>query len=284
MPSRARMALIGAGTGVVLLAAVWYAAHYIALGRSVDASVLSGFHDLTRPGLDRLTNFTADLCDPHRYVFLAAIPVIVALVRGRPRVAAMLVFVLLCANETTQLLKPLLTGPRDQAPGVWIDTASWPSGHATAAMSLALCSVIAAPARRRPVVAGVMAAFAIAVSYSFLELGWHYPSDVLGGFLVAGTWTLLGIAGLSIVEARHAGSAAEPAPAARPSFSVGEALAPVGVLAALACVLAGLILLARPHEVLSYVRDHQAFVIGAGGIGALGTLLASGLTLMLRRT
>jgi threonine dehydrogenase-like Zn-dependent dehydrogenase len=31
------------------------------------------------------------------------------------------------------------------------------------------------------------------------------------------------------------------------------------------------------------VRDHRAFVIGAGVIGALGMMLASGLTLMLRR-
>ena len=284
MPRRARTALIGAATGVVLLAAIWYAAHYIALGRSVDASILRGFADLTRPRLDRVADFIAHLCDPHKYVFLAALPVIVALVRGRPRVAAMLAIVLLCANETTQLLKPLLSGPRDAVPGVPIDFASWPSGHATAAMSLALCAVIAAPARRRPAVAAGMAAFAIAVSYSFLELGWHYPSDVLGGFLIAGTWTLLGVAGLSIVEERAAGSPAESGPTRRPSLSVGEALAPVAVLVALAGVLAGLILVARPHEVLTYVRGHEAFVIGAGTIGALGTLLASGLTLMLRRT
>ncbi len=100
MPRRARTALIGAATGVVLLAAIWYAAHYIALGRSADASILRGFADLTRPRLDRVTNFIANLCSPNEYVFLAALPVIVALVRGRPRVAAMLAIVLLCANET----------------------------------------------------------------------------------------------------------------------------------------------------------------------------------------
>jgi hypothetical protein len=35
--------------------------------------------------------------------------------------------------------------------------------------------------------------------------------------------------------------------------------------------------------VLSYVSEHRTFVIGAGGIGFLGMVLASGLTLMLRR-
>jgi membrane-associated phospholipid phosphatase len=284
MPRRARTALIGAATGVALLAAVWYAAHYIAPVRSADASILNGFIDLTRPRLDRLTTFIAHLCNPSEYLFLAALPVIVALVRGRPRVAAMIAIVLLCANETTQLLKPLLAGPRDPVLGIPIDAASWPSGHATAAMSLALCSVIAAPARLRPAVAAAMATFAVAVSYSFLELGWHYPSDVLGGFLVAGTWTLLGIAGLSIVEARAPGGAPETARSRRAAFSVGEALAPVGVLAAVAFVLVVLIVFLRPHEVVAYIRGHEAFVIGAVGIGALGMLLASGLTLMLRRT
>jgi membrane-associated phospholipid phosphatase len=284
MPRRARTALIGAATGVVLLAVVWYAAHYIAAVRSADASIVNGFADLTRPRLDRLTSFIAHLCDPNKYVVLAALPVIVALVRRRPRVAVMLGMVLLCANETTQLLKPLLAGPRDPIQWAPIDAASWPSGHATAAMSLALCSVIAAPARWRPVVAAAMAAFAIAVSYSFLELAWHYPSDVLGGFLVAGTWTLLGIAGLSILEERSPGTAAEAARSRRASFSVGEALAPVGVLVAVAIVLLGLIVVLQPHQVLAYAREHKTFVVGAGAIGALGMSLASGLTLMLRRT
>ena len=111
--------------------------------------------------------------------------------------------ILLCANETTELLKPLLAGPRDPVGGRRLSDASWPSGHATAAMSLCLCWVIAAPARLRPAVAAVMAAFAVAVSYSFLELGWHYPSDVLGGFLIAAVWTLLGIAALSLYEQRQ---------------------------------------------------------------------------------
>ena len=283
MPRRARIALTGAAAGVVLLALTWFVSHYVGIGKQADASILRGFADLTRPGLDRVTNFIAHLCNPDEYMFLAAVPVAVALVRRRPRVAAMIVLVLLCANETTQLLKPLLAGPRDSVRWVPIDPASWPSGHATAAMSLALCAVIAAPARRRPAVAAAMAAFAIAVSYSFLELGWHYPSDVLGGFLVAGTWTLLGIAGLSVLEARRAGGLADTARARRPSFSVGEALAPVALVIGVAAVLVGLIVLARPHEVLAYVRDHQTFVVGASFIGALGMMLASGLSLMLRR-
>jgi membrane-associated phospholipid phosphatase len=274
------MALTAACLGVLLLAVVWYAAHYIPFARHADASVLSGFIGLERPGLDRLTRAIARLCDPGPFVVLAAVPVIVAFARGRPRLAITIAVILLCANETTELLKPLLAGPRDPVPGDFVSAASWPSGHATAAMSLCLCSVIAVSSRWRPAVAAVMAGFAVAVSYSFLELGWHYPSDVLGGFLVATVWTLLAITGLAIYERRHASSGSVTS--AR--FSVAQALGPVAVVATGAIVLALLLVLAHPHGAVSYAHGHKWFVIGACAIGLLGFALASGVMLMLRAT
>lgn len=285
------MALIGAAIGVALLVLTWYLSHYVGLIRRADVNILLGFVELNRRGLDRLTNFVATLCNPQRYVFLALIPLALALWRRRFRVAVMVAVVLLCANETTQLLKPLLEAPRD--PVFWspISQASWPSGHATASMTLALCTVIAAPPRWRPAVSAAMAAFALAVCYSFLELGWHYPSDVFGGFLVAATWTLLGIAGLAIYEARTGirerdAVTGPPARDANPSVgvSIGRALAPMGALIGLvgACVV--LVVLARPQPVIDYARGHEAFVVGAAAIGALGLMIASGLTLMLRRS
>lgn len=276
------MALIGAGACVALLLVTWYAAHYVGVVKRVDVSILGGFAELHRPFLDRLTSFVAQLCNPHPYVVLAAVPVLVALARGRPRVAIAIGLILLGANASTELLKPLLAGPRDT---VWrspIINASWPSGHATAAMSLALCAVIAAPQRWRPMVAAAMSAFAIAVCYSFLELGWHYPSDVLGGFLVATTWTLLGAAALSLYEARRLGQIPTTT-AERPALSLGQALTPAVALLLGAAVLVGVVALARPHAVLDYARVHETFVIGAAAIAAAGVTLASGVMLMLRR-
>jgi membrane-associated phospholipid phosphatase len=282
LPRRARMALVGAGVCLALLFVVWYVAHYVTVVKRADVSILLGFAELHRPHLDAVTLFVAHLCDPHTYVVLAGIPVVVALLRGRPRVAIAVGAIMLAANETTQLLKPLLAAPRDPVWWIPIPNGSWPSGHATASMSLALCTVIAVPARRRPVVAALMTAFALAVCYSFLELGWHYPSDVLGGYLVAMGWTLLGVAGLSVVEARRPSRGALRA-APRPSLSVAEALIPAGVLLCAAAVFGGLIVLARPHEVIDYARIHETFVIGAAAIAVLGLAVASGLMLLLRR-
>lgn len=276
------MALIGAGACAALLLVTWYAAHYVGVVKRVDVSILGGFAELHRPILDRLTSFVAQLCNPHPYVVLAAVPVLVALARGRPRVAIAIGLILLGANASTELLKPLLAAPRDT---VWrspIINASWPSGHATAAMSLALCAVFAAPQRWRPMVVAAMSGFAIAVCYSFLELGWHYPSDVLGGFLVATTWTLLGAAALSLYEARRP-SQIRTTTAERPALSLGQALTPAVALLLGAAVLVGVVALARPHAVLDYARVHETFVIGAAGIAAAGVTLASGVMLMLRR-
>jgi membrane-associated phospholipid phosphatase len=219
MPRRSRLALFGAGIGVTLLIVTWYAAFHIGFVERADQSILRGFAGLHGPRVDHLTNFIADLCNPQPYVYFAAVVVLIALLRGRPRVAAAVGLIMLGANVTTQLLKPLLAQPRAGSllghPTVF--AASWPSGHATAAMSLALCGVIVTPARRRPYVAALGAAFAVAVCYSFLELEWHYPSDVFGGFLVAATWTLLGVAALFYLDGRlvrRAGGAGSVASAA----------------------------------------------------------------------
>ncbi len=202
---------------------------------------------------------------------LVALPVIVALVRRRPRHAAAMGAIVVGANLTTQLLKPLLAAPRPiGVSGLFIDAASWPSGHATAAMTLVLCAVLAAPGRRRPLVAALMAAFAIAVCYSFLALHWHYPSDVLGGFLVAATWALAGAAVLLWAEARWPVRRSVGADAPREASSVGSVLRPVGAVLACAAAVVAIVALARPHAVLGYASAHSAFVIGAAAIAACG--------------
>ena len=281
MPTRAKLAAGGAALTAALLIFVWYATFHVGLLERADRSVLSGFADLHRGR--SLANFIAQLCNPKPYVYLAALPVLIALFRRRPRVALAVGAILFGANATTQLLKPLLAHPRTglvlSGSPVQIGAASWPSGHATAAMSLALCSVLAAPARLRPLVATLGAAFAVVVSYSFLTLVWHFPSDVLGGFLVAATWTLMSVAIVSAADARWPRRA--PGEPARRS-SVGEALRPP--LAALlgAATVAGLVALARPHEVVVYARVHKAFMVGAAAIGVLGLALATALSLVLR--
>jgi membrane-associated phospholipid phosphatase len=186
-------------------------------------------------------------------------------------------------NVTTELLKPLLAVPESHPLLGTVSrhaAVSWPSGHATAAMSLALGLVLAVPARYRPAAAALGALFAVAVSYSFLTLGWHYPSDVLGGFLVAVIWTQLAVAGVAVTDARRA---SRPIPATLRPVPLRRALAPAAVAVAGIGVLAGLVALVRPHQVIEYASGHAAFVVGAAAIAALAFALSIAVMLSVRR-
>jgi membrane-associated phospholipid phosphatase len=235
-----------------------------------DARTLNGFVDLNAPDLSPTLNTIAHLADPAPYALAGLGLALVALLRGRGRVALLIPVLFVLTGATTESLKHLLASPRvDEWLGhAQIAAASWPSGHSTAAMTMALCAVLAAPPRLRPTVAALGGAFALAVAYAILTLGWHFPSDVFGGYLVAATYVLLGIAAVTAADRRwptRAGAEGVTRP-----VDVVPALA-VAMLAAGAAV--GLAL-ARPHALLGYAATHTTFVVGAIAIAALATLLA----------
>lgn len=64
------------------------------------------------------------------------------------------------------------------------DTPSFPSGHATKSLSLALPFVIFVPSRKRWILLlkGALVVVALGVSFARILLGRHYVSDVLGAF------------------------------------------------------------------------------------------------------
>ncbi|MDO8184712.1 phosphatase PAP2 family protein [Conexibacter sp. JD483] len=281
MDRRTTLALRGAAVTAALLPLVYLTAVHLGPVHWLDAAILNGFTNLNGPRVEPLAIDIATLCDPDTFVWLVAALIAVALLRRRPRTAAAVAIVLLGANVTTQLLKPALAS--DRVSPLLDDVgqilpASWPSGHATASMSLALCAVLVAPARLRPWTAALGAVFAVAVTFSFLTLDWHYPSDVLGGFLVAATWTQLAVAALSAAQARwpERRERVEPPP-------LREALAPSGVTAACAALLAAMVLIARPAQVVAYAQEHTAFVVGAGALAVVALTLAAGLSLLTLR-
>ncbi len=281
MPKRASRA-IGAAVALTVLLAAVYAAIHAELVQRADVSILHGFIDLgDHPRIRSLAVDLTGLCDPDPYVYLCVIPIALALLRRRIWVALAIVGILLGANVTTELLKPLLDVQRSYSFPAAPGTGSWPSGHATAAMSLALCCVIAAPGRLRSATATLGALFAVAVSYSFLALAWHYPTDVLGGFLVASIWTLLGVAAIWTAHSHRAPQSAQAHRQGRPM--IWAALGPPSAVLLAAVALVALVAIAQPHDVVSYARLHKAFMIGAGGIGALALALATGVMLALRR-
>jgi undecaprenyl-diphosphatase len=85
--------------------------------------------------------------------------------------------------------RPSLEDPVAQAAGL-----SFPSGHAQAAVvSYAVLLIVCAPmlrrGRRRIAVAAA-ALMVLAIGFSRIALGVHYPSDVLGGYVLGTAWVL----------------------------------------------------------------------------------------------
>jgi membrane-associated phospholipid phosphatase len=184
------------------LAAVWLLSTRIPAARVRDALVLGDFIGLNTPSVEAVGNFLLHLLEPLLFIIWAAVIVCVALARSRPRLAFATAVVMALAPLTSETLKPILAHPHISTGEVQINPASWPSGHSTAALVLVLCAVLVAPARWRPLVAGVGAVYVAAVALALLVLAWHMPSDVLGGFLVASLWACLAVAWLRVSERR----------------------------------------------------------------------------------
>ena len=263
VPRRTPSPLAVAAACTAGAALVWLTAYNLAPFTAIDQRTLDGFVGLLRPETAQPAVWLSHLADPRPFALFSAALVVLALARRRPRTAIAIAVILAGSNVTTQLLKPALA----KTPGMpGMEAASWPSGHATAAMALVLCLQLAVPQRWRPTAAAVGGVFALGVVYSVLILAHHEPSDVVGGFLVAGAWTALAAAALRAAAARR--PAAREDGAAPPTAS----LVPIGAAAVALVAAAGTLVVANWSQALEYASGHTTFVVGAIviALGAMG--------------
>src|SRR4051794_25403669 len=168
----------------VLFGAV-YAAVHVGVVADAELRVLEGFMGLPGHGY---ASALVGMFDPAPYTLLALAVVAGALLARRPRAAAAALVTMLGAGVTTQELKPLLAFQREFPPMHFMGPVAYPSGHTTAVMSLALALIIVSPTRLRPLAAAGGGLLTVATVFSLLITGSHYPSDIVGGLLVATAW------------------------------------------------------------------------------------------------
>jgi membrane-associated phospholipid phosphatase len=255
-------------TGIVSLA--------LPFGRGLDATTLHGFMGFDRPIADPLLLLVMQVGNPVIYALLGGLIANVALRQRRPQLAVAIVAILFGSVASAELLKLLLAGLR---PGVWVTPdwsiggATWPSGHATAAMSLSMCAIMVSPPARRYLVAAAGAALTIAVSYALVIAGGHLPSDVVGAFFVSALWTSLAVAVLRRnQEEVTLGTWRSFLRSALPPFAVTWGIAAALVLA---------VVIARPEAVAGYVPGHMRFLVGALLIAMVAQAVVTGFARLL---
>jgi membrane-associated phospholipid phosphatase len=200
--SHAVGALCIAGLCLIGLALIWVVAALVPAAQLKDAVTLHDFTLLGGPAVNAIASLLLDLLDPALLTIWGLVLVLLAIARGRPRVALVVALVLALAPLSADALKPLLAHPHAHLAGVHIGPASWPSGHATAALALVLCAALVAPTRLRRAVAALGGVFAAAVGCALLIQAWHMPSDVIGGYMMAGLWMAAAVAGLRAADRR----------------------------------------------------------------------------------
>jgi membrane-associated phospholipid phosphatase len=187
---------------LLALAAVWFVAALVPAAHIRDAAALRDFTQLDRAHVDTAAVALIRLLSPLLMSIWGLTLVLFAFARARPRIALAVAVVMSLAPLSADWLKPLLAHAHARAGTVQINAASWPSGHAAAAMALALCAVLVSPRRFRPLVGALGATFALAVGCALLIRAWHMPSDVLGGYLIATLWMALAVAALRAADRR----------------------------------------------------------------------------------
>jgi undecaprenyl-diphosphatase len=132
------------------------------------------------------------------FLMLMTIVVVLALLFHRKRrEAIILATTAISAQTSIEILKILYDRPRPALlmPQIHALTKSFPSGHTTesTAIFLTVATVIASlETKHHPkILAYIVATFAIfAVGVSRVYLGMHWPTDVLGGWVLGATWAM----------------------------------------------------------------------------------------------
>jgi undecaprenyl-diphosphatase len=208
--------LLHAGPLAAVDLAVSEAARHLALARPAWRSVMAAV---------TVTGSTAVLVPVGTAGFLAL------LATGRRRQAAFVAVALPLTVALRLLLVTAIARPRPvdrlAASSGW----SFPSGHTTASAATALVAVLVlAPMLRRRwcrvLLAGLAGGWAVAVGVSRVALVVHWPSDVLGAWLLVLTTVPAVAVLMNVVAPRPGGAAGErdtqPAPAGPPPVADGD--------------------------------------------------------------
>ncbi len=161
-------------------------------GFSWDDSILLAVHAMAQPSLDRVAT-TLTKFGVFRGVFPASI--VVSLVLLYSRRWRSLAYWLITLSGSIVINRTTKVWLHRVRPSLW-DTPpeldfAFPSGHAMSSMTFVAALLLLTWGSRWSVwVASLGSAFIVAIGWTRLYLGVHFPSDILAGWLISIAWAI----------------------------------------------------------------------------------------------
>jgi membrane-associated phospholipid phosphatase len=187
-PSRASRHLLAplavAALATLAVPALYQAAVRTTLGQQVDTIVMRGadvHHAQVTGVLERTLNNTSLAS----LVLVCLFAAVFGVVRRRLDLALGAALLVIGANLTTQLIKTQL--PRPDLDGSGMPN-SFPSGHTTAAASVAFAVILVLPQALRGMVALAGFAYVTVIAVATVWAEWHRPSDTVAALMVTLAW------------------------------------------------------------------------------------------------
>jgi membrane-associated phospholipid phosphatase len=246
-------------------AAIYQVFVRVPLGQVVDTAAMRGadvHHAKVVDVLNRALNGTTLVS----LVLVCLVAATIGVLRKRVDLAVGAALLVIAANASAQLLKDRL--PRPDLDGYPAPN-SFPSGHTTAAASVAFALILVLPYAVRGLVALIGAGYVTIIAVATVWAEWHRPSDTVAGLLIVLAWGGLISALLRARRYRVPGAAARLNRLAKvPLLMVATVTAAVGLLGLVAVALS-------ERTSADLVSGRFAFLTGSAGITAAvaGTFL-----------
>jgi membrane-associated phospholipid phosphatase len=187
-PARGVWYVCAPAFAAVLAAAAVYALYRVfvltSLGQTLDTAALHGA-DVSHARAEEIMSRALNGTSLVSLVLVCVTAAAIGLVRRRIGLAVAAALMVLGANLSAQLLKMRLDRPElDDFPA----PNSFPSGHTTAAVSVAFALVLVLPSAIRGMVALIGAAYVSVIAVATVWAEWHRPSDTVAAMLLVLAW------------------------------------------------------------------------------------------------
>ncbi len=200
------VALIIVVGGINLFVDLTETLHSKALVR-YDSKITEYIISFRNPGLNNFLQFITEVGDFHGYLVMAFLCTIIFYVKFRNwRFVLEMIFVSIVAGLSNVALKQVINRARPDAEHlVSVATLSYPSGHAMSAIAfygflIYLVYNFKLKAWLKFSLILLFVFLILAIGFSRIYLGVHYPSDVAGGYIAGFIWVIFCIVLFNVID------------------------------------------------------------------------------------